>query len=323
MKNVLLFLLLMVVVAAAGVAAVDALYFRAPAFEGERRVIIPKNTRSLDTARKLAEAGIISQPELFWAIAQATGQAKQFKAGEYQFETYATPKDVMQKLASGEVVIHKITIPEGWNVRQIRAALMKEIILEGEITREVKEGSVLPETYHFMYGDSRDSVMAQMQKAMDEVLADAWRNRAQGLPLASKEEALILASIVEKETGLASEYPRVAAVYINRLRIGMRLQADPTVAYGIELATGASMERPLTYADLETPTPHNTYTNAGLPPTPIANPGKSAIMATLNPLQSDELYFVATGNGGHNFARTLEEHNRNVAAYRAALARHY
>ena len=191
---------------------------------------------------------------------------------------------------------------------------------EGEITRATLEGSMLPQTYHYIYGDTRDDVIARMQAAMNKALDDAWNKRAEGLPLKNKEEALVLASIVEKETGVAEERARVAAVFVNRLRIGMRLQTDPSVIYGIEQQLGDAMNRPLTRADLETPTAYNTYVIDGLPPTPIANPGISAIEAALHPAQTDELYFVATGNGGHNFAKTLEEHNANVAVYRAALA---
>ena len=319
MKQGFLYLLVLVISAAGALLAGDQLYYRTPAFEGERRVIIPKGTRSLDTARLLAEAGAIQHPELFWLIAQATQQAREFKAGEYQFETYTTPQQVMQKLVAGDVVIHKITLPEGYNVRQLRELLAAETVLQGEITLPIAEGSLLPETYFFTYGDTRNDVVRRMQSAMAEVLADHWNKRAENLPLASPQEALILASIVEKETGVVEERARVAGVFINRLRIGMRLQTDPSVIYGIEQETGQALDRELTRADLDKPTPFNSYLIPGLPPTPIANPGADSIAAVMNPLATDELYFVATGNGGHHFAKTLEEHNKNVASYRAVL----
>jgi len=318
MKKILLLLVCLVLFASAGLLCYSY-YHYSTASQVPVGVIIPKGTGSQETAERLAAGGIISHPHLFLAIAHATGKARQFKAGEYFFAERSTPETVMKKLVDGDVVIHKVTIPEGWSVREVRALLMGDKVLEGDITRPMQEGSVLPETYQFTYGDKRDAIAQRMQAAMDKALAQAWEKRAEGLPLASKEEALVLASIVEKETGVAGERARVAAVFINRLRKGMRLQTDPTVAYGIEIATGAALNRALTTADLEAPTPYNTYVIPGLPPGPIANPGRDAIEATLHPDNTDELYFVATGRGGHNFARTLDEHNRNVAAYRAAL----
>jgi UPF0755 protein len=217
------------------------------------------------------------------------------------------------------VIIHKITLPEGWNVRQITELLMAESALEGDITLSVPEGSLLPETYYFTAGDTRNMVIKRMQTMMQEVLADSWNKRKVGLPFKTPQEAMVLASIVEKETGVAKERPLVAGVFINRLRIGMPLQTDPSVIYGIEQVTGEALERPLTRKDLETPNAYNTYMIPALPPTPIANPGIDAIQAVLiDPADTDALYFVASGEGGHRFAKTLEEHNRNVAAYRAA-----
>jgi UPF0755 protein len=192
-------------------------------------------------------------------------------------------------------------------------------VLEGDITLPMEEGTLLPETYYYTYGDTRDAVITRMKQAMDNALESAWQTRKDGLPFQTKQEALILASIVEKETGVEDERARVAAVFINRLRIGMRLQTDPSVIYGIEQLNNAPMTRPLTVADLETPNNYNTYVIPGLPPTPIANPGIEAIEATLHPAETKELYFVATGTGGHRFAETLEQHNNNVAAYRAVL----
>ncbi|MDX2074303.1 MAG: endolytic transglycosylase MltG [Alphaproteobacteria bacterium] len=297
-------------------------YYSAPGTLVQKtNVFIRKGMRSQETAHALAEAGVIRFPQAFYAIHVATGQSKKFKAGEYAFPPGISPKEVAEKLVSGDVVVHKITIPEGWSMREIRAAILLETLLEGDITRPMPEGSVLPETYHYVYGDTRDEVVVRMQLAMRKALEHAWENRAEGLLLASKEEALVLASIVEKETGVADERPRVAAVFVNRLKRGMRLQTDPSVVYGIEQKLGDAMNRPLTRADLEAPTPYNTYVIPGLPPTPIANPGIGAIEAALHPLASDELYFVAIGDGsgGHRFSKTLDEHNKNVAAYRAAL----
>jgi UPF0755 protein len=283
-------------------------------------IIIRKGMKSQAIAEELARAGVVRYHYVFYATQLVTGKTKKFKAGEYAFAAGITPNEVAEKLVSGDVVVHKITIPEGWNMREIRAAIMADNVLEGDITRPIPEGSILPETYHYTYGDTRDGVVARMQAALEKALEDAWNKRTEGLPLRTKEEALVLASIVEKETGVAGERARVAAVFINRLRLGMRLQTDPTVVYGIEQKLGDAMNRELTRADLEIATPYNTYVINGLPPTPIASPGRGALEAVMHPAQTDELYFVATGTGGHNFAKTLEEHNKNVAAYRAALA---
>lgn len=287
----------------------------------DTNIIIRKGMKSQAVAEELGRVGVVRFPYVFFAQQLITGNNKKFKAGEYHFTAGITPNEVAQKLVNGDVVIHKITIPEGWNVREIKAAIQADAVLEGEITRAMPEGSILPETYQYIYGDTRDALVSRMQTAMTKVLDDAWNKRAENVPLKTKEEALVLASIVEKETGVPEERARVAAVFINRLKRGMKLQTDPSVIYGIEQKLGDAMNRSLTLNDLETPTAYNTYVIDGLPPAPIANPGRSAIEATLHPLETDELYFVATGTGGHNFAKTLEEHNRNVAAYRAELAK--
>lgn len=314
------FIVFLLTIAAIAFVATQ-IYMRSPGpLQAEARVIIPKGTRSLETAKALAGAGVIHFPYWFYAAEIAAGETRKFKAGEYQFEAGISPAAAAGKIIRGEVVVHQVTVPEGWNMREVKAALLAEEVLTGDITREMKEGSILPETYQFTYGDTRDGVIERMQKAMTKALDDAWGKREEGLPFASKEEALILASIVEKETGVAEERPRVASVFINRLRKGMKLQTDPTVIYGIEVEKNAPLERALLYTDLAKPTPYNTYIIPGLPPGPIANPGLSAIQAVLHPEKTDYLYFVATGTGGHNFATNVEDHNRNVALYRRATA---
>ena len=187
--------------------------------------------------------------------------------------------------------------------------------MTGPVGRLPDEGWLLPETYHYAFGDSRAGIIQRMRDSMAELLSKAWAERDGGLPLADQREALILASVVEKETGIAAERPRVARVFINRLKLGMRLQSDPTVAFGV-VGGHAPLDRPLTRADLEKPTPYNTYVIKGLPPGAIANPGRAAIEAVLHPAPGDELYFVADGSGGHAFARSLKEHNANVAKWR-------
>jgi UPF0755 protein len=320
MKFLFRFFTLAILAAVIAVIATE-FYMRAPGpLSQPVNVVIPKGTRSLATTKILGDAGVIAYPYWFYAAELAGGGVRKFKAGEYAFEPGISPAQAAAKLINGDVVVHQVTIPEGWNVREVLAALAVENVLIGDITEEVKEGSLLPETYQFTYGDTRDGIIRRMKQSMDKALDAAWLGREEGLPFATKEEALILASIVEKETGVPEERTRVAAVFINRLRKGMRLQTDPTVIYGIELEKNAPMERALTYADLERPTAYNTYVIDRLPPTPICNPGRDSIEAVMHPAKTDELYFVATGTGGHNFSSTLDEHNRNVAQYRRVLS---
>lgn len=282
-------------------------------------VVIRKGMGSQEVSKVLGEAKVIAMPQVFLASQYALGNTKKFKAGEYFFPAHISPQEVVDKLVGGKVVVHKVTIPEGMKAVDVRATLLAEDLLQGELTISIPEGSVLPETYHYMRGDTRDMIAARMQQAMIKFVSDAWEKRDSGLPFDNKKDALILASIVEKETGIASERPHIASIFINRLKLGMRLQTDPAVMYGLEQKKGEPLGHALTLGELEIPTPYNTYLNTGLPPTPIANPGKDAILAVLHPSHTNDLYFVATGHGGHNFAATLEEHNRNVAAYRAAL----
>ncbi|PZP86891.1 MAG: endolytic transglycosylase MltG [Azospirillum brasilense] len=302
------------------VAGSFALYsftvYRAPSVQQTRTVMIERGTGARAMLEQLHREGLLPAPWKILLPVALGGEYRAFKAGEYEFAEGVSPHQVVSSIARGEVVVHAVTVPEGWTVAQVREALLAEPLLTGDVPSNIAEGSLFPDTMHFQRGDTRASIISRMQAKQREVLQQAWENRAKGLPVASAQEALILASIVEEETGVDAERRRVAAVYSNRLRMGMPLQADPTVAYGI---APEGMKRMLTRADLKRDTPYNTYTRAGLPPGPICNPGKDSIEAALNPLASDELFFVATGNGGHWFARTVQEHNANVAKYRAAL----
>jgi UPF0755 protein len=222
---------------------------------------------------------------------------------------------VIAMLAKGETVARRLTIAEGLRVAEIFQLLANTEALQGELPPAPEEGSLLPETYFYAYGDSRVGLVRRMEDAMRETLDELWPQRAEGLPFRTRREALILASIVDKETGVADERDKVAAVFINRLRRGMRLQADPTVIYGLTEGDGA-LGRELNRGDWGHDSAYNTYQIDGLPPGPIGNPGRAALEAALNPDEVDYLYFVADGNGGHAFGRTLDEHNRNVAKWR-------
>ncbi|SDF68770.1 MULTISPECIES: endolytic transglycosylase MltG [Thalassobaculum] len=280
----------------------------------ETTVVIPRGSGMETIAHRLLEAGVIADPRILAIGAKITGQARRLKAGEFAFPAAVSPRGVLDILESGATVVRRVTVAEGLSSLQVVAVVNAAEGLEGEIEDVPLEGTLLPETYHYAYGDDRADIVARMRAEMDETVKALWENRAPDLPIASPQEAVILASIVEKETGVAEERPLVASVFVNRLNRGMRLQSDPTVAYGI--AGGEGLDRPLTRADLKAENPYNTYVISGLPPGPIANPGPAAIAAVLRPAETDYLYFVADGSGGHAFSKTLAEHNRNVRAWR-------
>lgn len=262
-------------------------------------------------ADQLAEAGVIRSKPLFMLAAKLDGTT--LKAGEYEFASGASMRKVLADLRAGRVVRHLVTVPEGWTSEMAAEAVGRSPVLTG-LAVAPAEGSLLPETYEVRRGESRVAVLARMGKAQDELMAKLWPARQPGLPFSTPAEALTLASIVEKETAVAAERPQVAAVYVNRLRAGMRLESDPTTIYGI--SRGRALGRGITRAELAAETPYNTYRVAGLPPTPIANPGRAAIEAVLNPPKTEDLFFVADGGGGHAFAKTYDEHLKNVARWR-------
>ncbi|WPZ33653.1 endolytic transglycosylase MltG [Thalassobaculum sp. OXR-137] len=280
----------------------------------ETTVVIPRGAGMETIAHRLHEAGVITDPRILALGAKVTGQARRLKAGEFAFPASVSPQHALDILESGVTVVRRVTVAEGLSSAQVVAVVEAADGLEGEIGDVPLEGTLLPETYHYAFGDSRAAIVARMRSEMDRTLRTLWETRAPDLPIASPQEAVILASIVEKETGVAAERPLVASVFVNRLNRGMRLQSDPTVAYGI--AGGEGLDRPLTRTDLKSETPYNTYVIDGLPPGPIANPGAASIAAVLQPAESDFLYFVADGTGGHAFAKTLAEHNSNVRAWR-------
>jgi UPF0755 protein len=242
------------------------------------------------------------------------GRASELKAGDYAIPAHASPVEIMNILINGKAIVYKLTLPEGYTTAMALDLIRKHPSLEGEITIAPAEGSLLPETYVFNRGMARDALIKEMQEDHTAAINQLWPTRTPNLPFTTKEEAVTLASIVEKETGIASERPRVAAVFVNRLRKGMKLQSDPTIIYG--LTGGVPLGRGIRQSELEKATPYNTYVIPGLPPTPIANPGKEALKAVLNPAPTEDLYFVADGSGGHAFASTLAEHEKNVQNWR-------
>lgn len=288
----------------------------APGPLSERTVVrVPPGSGVQAIALRLDESGVIEAPLLFVLLARVTGTAPELKAGEFAFPPGTSLRGALDILVAGETVARKLTLPEGITSREAAARLRAAEGLTGTLVSVPAEGSLLPETYHYRWGDSRAALVARMQAAMEEALDALWPDRAPDLPFDTREEAITLASIVEKETAVPEERALVAGVFVNRLRRGMRLQSDPTVRYALS-RDGDPLDRPLTRADLEVADPYNTYRHAGLPPGPIANPGRASLAAVLTPAQTDYLYFVADGSGGHAFAETLDGHNANVRAWR-------
>lgn len=286
---------------------------------------IEPGTTPRGVAQNVVKAGVQTDARLLYAWFRFSGKDRAIKAGNYELNTGLTPYVLLQKLARGEESLRALTLVEGWNWRQVRAALAREEFLKQDsagLSDEAvmtaldragvpPEGRFFPDTYTYAKGSSDMAVLRRALHAMDRRLADAWAMRAANTPLKSADEALILASIVEKETGRAVDRAQIAGVFSNRLRIGMRLQTDPSVIYGV----GGSFDGNLRKRDLLEDTPWNTYTRAGLPVTPIAMPGKAALMAAVQPDQTKALYFVARGDGTSHFSASLDEHNRAVNRY--------
>lgn len=264
---------------------------------------------------KLAEQSAISNPTVFRMAARYTDMDAGLRFGEYEIPAGASMEDVLRLLNAGSNIVRQVVVPEGWTSWQVVEMLRGMEDLTGEIEEVPPEGMLAPAGYDFERGDSREAILTRMLAEQERILAEAWEARDPGVPVETPEELLVLASIVEKETGVPEERARVAGVFTNRLERGMRLQTDPTVIYGITLGREA-LGRGLRASELAAATPFNTYVIEGLPPTPIANPGRDAINAAAHPSDVEDIYFVADGTGGHAFAQTLDEHNANVAAWR-------
>lgn len=277
-----------------------------------KTVIIPHGTSTREISNLLASNGVISYPLVFRVAAKLVS-GDSLKSGEYEFTSGQSMADIMLIMHEGHSVVHLLTVAEGLTTTDIEALLKNTPALTGDVAH-VAEGSLLPETYRYSYGDSRNSIINRMQKDMQETLNSLWEKRDPAIPLKSAKEAVVLASLIEKETGKAIERPRIAGVFYNRLRTNMRLQSDPTVIYAITLAKGP-MSRELVHDDMAFPSPFNTYVSDGLPPEPICNPGRASIEAALHPEQNEFIYFVADGTGGHVFSKDLAQHNQNVTKW--------
>jgi UPF0755 protein len=295
---------------------------RGPTAEA-RNYEVKRGTGIADVATQLENQGLISNQgpisgaRVFRMAARAYGMDKKLKAGEYQINPGASMRDVLATITSGKSVLYSLTIPEGLTVEQIWSRIAASEALTGEMPKTIPpEGALFADTQRFAKGTTREEMVAKLMGDQKKLVEEIWARRAPNLPIENVEDFVTLASIVEKETGQNDERSRVASVFVNRLNKGMRLQSDPTILYGLFGGKGRPADRAILKSDIEKPTPYNTYTIDGLPPTPISNPGRAALEAVANPSKTNDLYFVADGSGGHAFAATLVEHNENVARWR-------
>lgn len=299
----------------AGIAMVNSQVKAPGPLSNDRVLIIPRESGVNEIAELLQREGVIEHPWSFKAAAWTSGRAGGLKAGEYLFKARASQQDILDIISDGKAVEHAVTIPEGLTSEQIVARLLENDLLTGEINQPPAEGAILPDTYKFQRGSQRQAIINRMAQDQRRILNEIWTRRPADLPIKTQRELVTLASIVEKETGRADERPRVAGVFINRLNRKMKLQSDPTIVYGLVGGKG-TLGRPIQRTEITQATPYNTYVIDGLPPGPIANPGRAAMEAVVNHSRTKDLFFVADGSGGHAFAETLDQHNRNVARWR-------
>jgi UPF0755 protein len=324
-SQVVIFLnFLMTVIVCLTIAAAGTVYYAMSAYEDQgpltanTNFIVRNGAGIQEIASSLERNNIVSDGRVFRFMSEAYLEDNDtLKAGEYEIKAGSSMQEIMQLLKSGKSILYSVSLPEGLTVKQMFSRLSSDPVLEGDLPAQVPaEGTLRPDTYKFSRGTKRAEIVAQMAAAQKQLVDQIWEKRDPDLPIASRDEFVTLASIVEKETGIADERSRVASVFINRLEKGMRLQSDPTIIYGIFGGDGKPADRPILKSDLEKDTPYNTYMIRGLPPTPIANPGRAALEAVSNPSRTSDLYFVADGTGGHVFAATLDEHNNNVRRWR-------
>ena len=279
------------------------------------QVIIKRGYSAKRIGKELKQYGYIGSSKIFYLINRFLFNNKALQAGEYEIPANATIKEIIRKMQKGDVIVHKFIIPEGVTKFDILSQIKVNPMLVGEINKDFAEGDLLADTYHYTYGESKMMLLNRIYKKSQEIITELWKNRQSDLPFSTVSEALSLASIIEKETSLATERKHISGVFINRLRKKMKLQADPTVIYAVTKGEYI-LNRHISRADLNLDSPYNTYFYPGLPPTAIASPGSAALEAALNPMQTNDLYFVVDGKGGHNFSSSLSEHNINVNNYR-------
>ncbi|MCX5519393.1 endolytic transglycosylase MltG [Kaistia defluvii] len=319
--NFAMTILVVGVLGAVGLFFFGKLRFEQASHFGQPRTVSIERGKSLrEIAEELHERGLISSKWIFIAGVRASGLQDELKSGDYLIAPRSSMRDIMNAMVSGKAILYSVSIPEGLTSQQIVDRLNADTGLVGEIKEVPPEGSLLPDTYRFSRGDSRQNIIDRMLRERDRVMTAIWTSRDKDLPIETQAELVTLASIVEKETGIADERSRVAAVFINRLRSNMRLQSDPTVIYGIYGGSGLPSGTPIRRSDLDAVNDYNTYKISGLPKGPIANPGKASLAAVANPSRTKDLYFVADGTGGHAFAESYAEHRKNVARYRKWLA---
>ena len=315
--NAILSVFVLVAIAAGAALVFGKQRFDAPGPLRENRVVnIPRGSGIRDIADVLIGEGVIDQPWVFVGGVFVLKAREDLKAGEYQFKAHASLRDVVATIIEGRVVSHQFTIPEGLTSEQIVARLLDDSVLVGNIKEVPREGSLLPDTYNFTRGITREQMIQRMQQAQQHLLKEIWDRHSPDLPMRTPDQLVVLASLVEKETGKPDERTRIAAVFVNRLKQKMRLQSDPTIIYGLVGGKG-TLGRPIMKSEIDQPTAYNTYLIDGLPPGPIANPGRASLEAAANPARTRELYFVADGTGGHAFAETYEQHQKNVARLRS------
>ena len=316
--NFVMSLVVVLVLGAAAVVYFGKLEYEAPGPLAQTTTFeVREGAGLIEIANALERRNIISDARVFRYGTEALIGDDTLKHGEYEIRANASMHEIMELFRSGQGIQYAVTVPEGLTVYQVFQRLAGHEMLTGDLPETLPaEGSLMPNTYNFRRGTTRQEIVDQMMAAQTALVDQIWARRDEDLPIETKEEFVTLASIVEKETGRADERSRVAAVFLNRLREGMRLQSDPTILYGIFGGEGRPADRPIYRSDIDTPTEYNTYTIDGLPPGPIANPGRAALEAVANPSTTDDLYFVADGTGGHAFAETLEAHNENVARWR-------
>jgi UPF0755 protein len=316
------FIMTMAVVVA--VIAVIAFYYAISSYQNpgplqtNTNFIVRRGATLAEIASNLERNAIISDARVFrYLTATHLAEGESLKIGEYEIKARSSMREIMELLRSGKSILYSVSFPEGLTVRQMFNRMLDDPVLEGDLPAALPaEGSLRPDTYKFSRGTKRAEIIDQMAAAQKKLVTQVWDKRDPALPLKSEEELVTLASIVEKETGVADERAHVASVFLNRLGKGMRLQSDPTIIYGLFGGDGKPADRPIFQSDLKKETAYNTYVIKGLPPTPIANPGKDALEAVANPWKTQDLYFVADGTGGHVFAATLEDHNANVKRWR-------